>query len=130
PERQPLAGRDIVTNRTIEPLIGPEGRLIARKVATLSVLGYSLPRRVTNNYLQGAPDREEVKSWIEQTSRLARRETPSFTRGDVTRLAEFARLVAASVYGEGRASLSLGPADIDYLLTGVRVEELPREARG
>ena len=129
PERQPLAGRDIVTNRTIEPLLGPEGRLIARKVATLSVLGFSLPRRVTNNYLQGAPDRDEVTSWTEQTARLFRREKPSFTSGDLTRLAEFARLVAASVYGEGRASSFLGPADIDYLLAGVRVEQLPREAR-
>ena len=129
PDRQPLAGRDIVTNRTIEPLIGPEGHLIAREVATLSVLGFSLPRRVTNNYLQGAPDRDEVMSWTEQTARLARREKPSFTRGDVTRLAEFARLVSSSVYGEGRASSLLGPADIDYLLAGVRVEQLPREAR-
>jgi peptidoglycan hydrolase-like amidase len=128
PERQPLAGRDIVTNRTIEPLIGPEGRLIARKVATLSVLGFSLPRRVTNNYLQGAPDREEVRSWTEQTARLARREKASFIRGDVTRLAEFACLISASVYGEG-ASLRLDPADVDYLLAGVRVEQFSREAR-
>lgn len=129
PDRQPLAGRDIVTNRTIEPLIGPEGRLIAREVATLSVLGFELPRRVTNNYLLGAPDRDEVRSWTEQTARLARREKPSFTRGDVTRLAEFARLIATSVYGEGRASSLLGAADIDYLLAGVRVEQLPGEAR-
>jgi SpoIID/LytB domain protein len=128
PERQPLAGRDIVTNRTIEPLVGPEGRLIARKVATLSVLGFSLPRRVTNNYLQGAPDREEVRSWTEQTARLARREKPSFIRGDVTRLAEFARVISASVYGEGASSL-LAPADVDYLLAGVRVEQFSREAR-
>ena len=110
-------------------LNGAEGRLIGREVATLSVLGFSLPRRVTNSYLQGAPDRDEVRSWTEQTARLARREKPSFTRGDATRLAEFARLIAASVYGEGRASSLLDPADVDYLLAGVRVEQLPREAR-
>lgn len=129
PELQPLAGREIVTNRTIEPLIGPEGSLIAREVGALSVLGFSLPRQVTNNYLQGAPDRDEVLSWAEQTARLARRDKPRFTRADVTRLAEFSRLIAASVYGEGRANSLLDAADIDYLLSGVRVEQLPREAR-
>jgi peptidoglycan hydrolase-like amidase len=128
PDRQPLAGRDIVTNRTIERLIGPEVRLIAREIATLSVFGFSLPRLVTNSYLQGAPDRDEVRNWTEQTSRLARREKPSLT-GDVTRLAEFARLVASAVYGEGRARTFLDPSDIDYLLAGLRVEQLSREAR-
>lgn len=129
PDRQPLAGRDIVTSRTPELLNGTEGRLIGREVATLSVLGFSLPRRVTNSYLQGAPDRDEVRSWTEQTARLARREKPSFARGDVTRMAEFACLIAASVYGEGRASSLVDPADVDYLLAGVRVEQWPREAR-
>src|SRR6185295_10148071 len=116
-DRQPLAGRDIVTNRTSEPLIGPEGHVITREVAMLSVLGFSIPRRVTNNYLQGAPDRDEVTEWTEQTAQLTRREPPSFTRGDVTRLAEFARLIASSVYGEGRPRTLLEPADIDYLLS-------------
>src|SRR6185436_10029361 len=49
PDRQPLAGRDIVTTRTSEPLLGPEGHVITREVAMLSVLGFSIPRRVTNN---------------------------------------------------------------------------------
>ena len=129
PDQQQLVARDIVTNRTIEPLLGPEGRLIAREVAMLSVLGFSIPGRVTSNYLQGASDRDEVMRWTEQTARLARREKPSFTGGDVTRLAEFSHLIAASVYGEGRASSLLNPADIDYLLAGLRVQRLPREAR-
>ena len=70
PDRQPLAGRDIVTNRTSEPLIGPEGHVITREVAMLSVLGFSIPRRVTNNYLQGAPDRDS-KTTSRATGRIA-----------------------------------------------------------
>ncbi|MEK6286635.1 MAG: SpoIID/LytB domain-containing protein [Acidobacteriota bacterium] len=128
-DRQSLAGRDIATKRTPELLAGTDGRSIAREVALLSVLGLSLPRRLTSNYLRGSPDQAEVKSWIENIARLARREKLSFEYGDVTRLVEFARLVAASIYGENRASTLLAPADVDYLLAGLRAEQLPRAAR-
>jgi SpoIID/LytB domain protein len=129
PDRQPVVGRDIVTSRTPEPLDETDGRLIAREVATLSVLGFSLPRRVTGNYLQGSPDRDEIRNWTEQTARLTQREKPSITRGETARLADFANLVAELIYGEGRASTLLDPADVDYLLAGMRVEQLTREAR-
>jgi stage II sporulation protein D len=129
PDRQSFAGRDIMSSRTREPLIGIDGRSIAREVGLLSVLGFSIPRRVTGGYLSRSPEPDEVRSWIEQTARLTQREKPSFTRGDGTRLAEFARLVTVSVYGEGRATTLLAPADVDYLLGGLRVQTLPREAR-
>jgi SpoIID/LytB domain protein len=129
PGRQSFAGRDIMSSRTREPLIGIDGRSVAREVGLLSVLGFSIPRRVTSSYLSRSPDPDEVRSWMEQTARLTQRQKPSFTRGDGTRLAEFARLVTVSVYGEGRASTLLAPADVDYLLGGLRVQQLPREAR-
>ncbi len=129
PGRQSFAGRDIMSSRTREPLIGIDGRSVAREVALLSVLGFSIPRRVTGSYLSRSPDPDEVRSWIVQTARLTQREKPSFSRGDGTRLAEFARLVTASVYGEGRATTLLAPADVDYLLGGLRVQTLPGEAR-
>jgi stage II sporulation protein D len=129
PERQALSSQDIISSRTREALVGLDGRSIAREVALLSVLGFSIPRRVTGSYLTRAPDAEEIRSWMEQTARLMHREKPGITRSDHTRLAEFARLVAASVYGEGRARTLLAPADVDYLLGGIRVQQLPREAR-
>lgn len=129
PDRQSFAGREIISSRNREPSIGIDGRSIAREVGLLSVLGFSIPRRVTGSYLSRSPDPDEVRSWIEQTARLTQRQKASFTRGDGTRLAEFARLVTVSVYGEGRASTLLAPADVDYLLGGLRVQTLPREAR-
>jgi SpoIID/LytB domain protein len=129
PDGQSVVGRDIVSSRAREPLIGIDGRSISREVALLSVLGFSVPRRVTSSYLSRSPDPDEVRSWLEQTARLTQREKPSFTRGDGTRLADFARLVTVSVYGEGRAATLLAPADVDYLLGGLRVQQLPREAR-
>ena len=129
PDRQSFTGRDIVSGRTRDQLIGPDGRSIAREVGLLSVLGFSIPRRVTSGYLGRSPDPDELRSWIEQTARLIQRGKPDFTRGDGTRLAEFIHLLAVSVYGEGRASTLLSPADADYVLDGLRVQTLPREAR-
>ena len=129
PDRQSFGGRDIASGRTREPLIAIDGRSIAREVGLLSVLGFSLPRRVTSNYLSHTADPDEVRRWIEQTARLTQRAKPRFTGGDGTRLAEFAQLVTASVYGEGRANTLLAPADVDYLLGDIRVQQLPRDAR-
>ena len=129
PERQALTSRVIISSRAREPLVGIDGRSIAREVALLSVLGFSIPRRVTGSYLTRSPDPDEIRTWIEQTARLTHREKPRMARGDNARLGEFARLVAASVYGEGRASTLLAPADVDYLLGGIRVQQLPGETR-
>ena len=121
PDRQSLDDRDIVSRRTRESLIGVDGRSVAHEVALLTVLGFSIPRRVTISYLSRTSDPDEVRSWIERTARLSQREKPSFARGDGTRLADFAHLVTASIYGEGRATTLLAPADVDYLLGGLRV---------
>lgn len=129
PDGQTFIGRDIVSSRTRESLIGIDGHSISREVALLMVIGFSLPRRVTTIYLSRSPDAVEIKSWIEQAARLAQRTMPIVPPGNGTRLAEFARLVTTSVYGEGRASTLMAPADIDYVLGGLRVQQLPREAR-
>ena len=126
-DQQSFASRDLVSSRTRDALIGVEGRSIAREAGLLSVLGFSIPRRVTTSYLSKQLDSDEANSWIQQTARLTQRH--SSARTDGTRLAEFARLVAVSLYGEGRANTLLSPADIDYLLGGLRVQMLPREAR-
>jgi len=128
-ERQSLAGRDVVTTRTLESLTASDGHSIAREVAVLSVLGLTLPHRVTSHYLRNAPDQDEVKGWVEQIARLIRRETTVSAHGDATRLAEFTRLVAGCLYGESRASALLSPDEADYLLSGIRIEQLSREAR-
>ncbi|HSB09077.1 MAG TPA: SpoIID/LytB domain-containing protein [Blastocatellia bacterium] len=129
PDGQPLAGRDIVSSRSREPLFGIDGHSISREVALLEVIGFSLPRRVTTTYLSRSPEAVEIKGWIEQASRLAQRSTPSVPPGNGARLAEFAHLVTTSVYGEGRANTLMAPADIDYVLAGLRVQQMPREAR-
>ncbi|MFY9555259.1 MAG: SpoIID/LytB domain-containing protein [Blastocatellia bacterium] len=129
PDNQLIAERDITTRRARETLEGVDGRSIAREVALLSVLGFSLPRRLASSYLRSAPGRDELRTWMNQSARLAQKNQPGFNSGDVTRLAEFTRLVAASFYGAGRANTLLAPADVDYVLGGIRLEHFPAEAR-
>lgn len=127
PDQRVFESRAITTKREVEAPAGFEGRPLAREIGTLSVLGFQLPRQVTSQYLRDAPNRDELRNWIEQLGRLSCG-TPRLASGDFARLAGFARAIAESVYG-GRAATLLAPADVDYLLDGLPVRDLPREAR-
>ncbi|MFY9607662.1 MAG: SpoIID/LytB domain-containing protein [Blastocatellia bacterium] len=129
PDGVTAAVRDIATSRIVDRSTEIEDRSVLRSVGLLDVLGFHLPSRVTGSYLRSAPDQVEVTRWVERVARLTQKDKPSFERGDATRLPGFARLVASAVYGEGRASLLLPPADVDYLLAGLGCDGLPREAR-
>jgi peptidoglycan hydrolase-like amidase len=124
-DRRRFDGSDIVTNRTRELLTGFAGHAINREIALLSVSGFSLPALVTNNYLNHPPDVDELKSWLEQIARLKAQSAPLSAQQNVTRLSEFIPLLALSIYGKGRASTLLAPADVDYLLSGFQVVQLP-----
>jgi stage II sporulation protein D len=128
PDRTAPANREIIADQMAETLSGPEGQL-ARDVAVLDVLGFSLPRPVTSKYMRGAVDEDELMGWIERAARLARQAIPERSRRATTGLPAFASLVAAALYGNGRASLLLSPADIDYILQGLGGEDVPRELR-
>jgi peptidoglycan hydrolase-like amidase len=128
PDSATAAVRDIATNRILDRSLDMEDPSVIRSVALLDVLGFHLPSRVTGSYLRSAADQVEVTRWVERVARLTQKDRPSFERGDATRLPGFARLVAAATYGEGRVSLLLTPADVDYLLGGLG-SGLPLEAR-
>ncbi|MEN3333851.1 MAG: stage sporulation protein [Blastocatellia bacterium] len=128
PDRQTLAGHDIVSNRTAESLVEAEGRAEARDNALLQVRGFLLPRKASNSFLRSAPDDGEMRSWMVRISELTGRDAPRMTK-DAARLGGFALLLAAALYGEGRASLLLTPADVDYLLAGFAVKEATPDVR-
>lgn len=133
PDRTAPANREIVSDQMAETISGAEGHL-ARGVALLEVLGFSLPRPVTGKYLRGSIDEDELRGWMERAAKLARQALPAThfvgsPRRPATSLPAFASLVAAAMYGNGRASLLLSPADIDYILAGLGGEDVPREMR-
>lgn len=119
--------REIKSSRSAEPITGSDGRLVARDIALMDVLGFRLPGRVTSQYLRASADQDEVTRWAERATVLARRSSLRVPRGDVTRLPVFASLVAAAFYGESRESLLFSPADTDYILSGLGADDLPRE---
>ncbi|HXG66608.1 MAG TPA: SpoIID/LytB domain-containing protein [Blastocatellia bacterium] len=128
PDRKTYQEHEIISGITPDALAGLGGRSIARDVALLQVLGLSLPRRVTGQYLRGYASQDEIEQWTAHAARLAGRPAPRALRGDATRLPVFAQLLAAAIYGEGRASLLMSELDADYALAGMG-EDLPREAR-
>jgi peptidoglycan hydrolase-like amidase len=128
PDRQTLAGHDIVSNRTAESLVESEGRAMMRDIALLQVLGFLLPRKASNTYLRSAPDDGEMRNWMARAAELAGRDQPRMMK-EATRLGGFALVLASALYGEGRASLLLTPADVDYLLAGLAVKEATPDVR-
>lgn len=128
PDPRSLDAHEITTRRTVEALTGGEGRSIAREVALLSVLGFALPHRPSVQYLRNSSDQGELRNWLDVLAQFSQKEKPKLAR-DIIRLADFVRAVAVSVYGEGRASTLLAPADVDYVLTGLPVQQVPRDAR-
>lgn len=128
PDARTIDAHEITSRRTVETLVGGEGRSIAREVGFLSALGFALPRRPTGQYLRNATDQGELRSWLDVLAQFSQKEKPKLAR-DITRLADFVRAVAVSIYGEGRASTLLAPADVDYVLTGLPVQQVPRDAR-
>ncbi|MBI3651715.1 MAG: SpoIID/LytB domain-containing protein [Acidobacteria bacterium] len=48
---------------------------------------------------------------------------------DITKLPGFATLMALATYGENRASLFMTPSEVNYVLSGLGAEEVPKEAR-
>ena len=129
PDRKTVGGSDIVTSRTRDALTGIDGRSINREIALLYVSGFSFPHRVTSSYLGHPPDIDEMKTWLERLAQLGQKDAPAVTQKDVIRHAEFIQILAVAVYGKGRANTLLAPADIDYLLSGFQIAQLPSPTR-
>lgn len=128
PDRKTVGRSEIVSSRTREALTGIDGRSINREIALLSVCGFSIPHRVTNSYLGHPPDTDEINSWVERLAQLSQKDAPVITQ-NVIRQAEFIQILAVTIYGKSRANTLLAPADIDYLLSGLQIVQLPGPTR-
>ncbi len=122
------SAREVKSNRQTESIASADGRLLTREIALMDVLGFSIPSRITSQYLRAQADHNELVGWADQLAALARRNRPRRGR-DATRLPAFASLIASALYGESRAAALLSSADIDYMLAGLGGEDIPREMR-
>lgn len=122
------SAREVKSNRQTESIATADGRLLAREIALMDVLGFSIPSRVTSQYLRAQADHNEIVGWADQLAALARRNRPRRASGAI-RLPAFASLIASALYGESRATALLSSADVDYILAGLGGEDIPREMR-
>ncbi|HET9533370.1 MAG TPA: SpoIID/LytB domain-containing protein [Blastocatellia bacterium] len=129
PDRHLIERHEITTNRQIQPVGAAGGRSLARDVALLEVLGFALPGRITEQYLRGAADQDELSRWADKLAYLFRRARAKAPRGDSTRLPAFAQLVAAAIYGDGRKSRLMSQADTDYMLSGLGGADIAGDMR-
>ncbi len=122
------AAREVKSNRPIESSATTDERLPAREIALMDVLGFSLPSRITSQYLRGQADHNELFRWAEQLAALARRPRPRRGAGAIG-LPAFASLIASALYGESRAAMLFSSSDIDYILAGLGGDDIERDMR-
>jgi peptidoglycan hydrolase-like amidase len=115
-DRAALIGRELNTGRLPAPLTDSAGRSVTREAALLQVLGFALPQQINSRYLAAPADASDLRSWSDRASRTVGQTAPPFNGSNT--LAAFAELAASSVYGEGRASVLMPPADASYVLSG------------
>jgi peptidoglycan hydrolase-like amidase len=66
-------GREILSSAKIESITEPFGHSLARDLALLNVVGFTLPNKVDNDYLRGSVDKNELQAWAETASKLLRK---------------------------------------------------------
>jgi peptidoglycan hydrolase-like amidase len=149
------SGREILSSAKIESITEPFGHSLARDLALLTVLGFNLPGKVDNDYLRGSVDKGDLQEWAETASKLMRKATAKTVparyessnpdsdnfdinheiallksqKRDITKLPGFAALMSLATYGENRASMFMTASEVNYVLSGLGAEEVPKEAR-
>lgn len=129
PDQLRLDKHEIKSGRQSQLLVGSDGRSLAREYALLDVLGFGLPSRPTTQFLRSTVSKDDIYKLADRLAELSGVSTPLTKRGDATRLAGFAATLAESLYGHGRPSALLSPADVDHILDGLSVDSMPANVR-
>jgi SpoIID/LytB domain protein len=120
-DRTLASDREIATSRKPASYFDQDGRSMTREISLLDVLGFAMPRQITSRYLASAASEEELKGWSERAAGLSLQPPPAFKSS--ASLSSFAELAVASVYGLGRASVSITPGDASYVLSGFDIRD-------
>jgi len=99
-----------------------------RDAALLSVQGFALPSRLSDEWLASPVTHEEARAFFARVAALARQPLPSVGE-DATRPGGFASALASALDGESRGAALLGVADIEYLLSFRDADEVPTRDR-
>jgi stage II sporulation protein D len=100
----------------------------ARDTALLSVHGFSIPARVTDEWLAASVTTDELRDMFARVASLAHQTNPQVGT-DATRPAGFATALAFALDGESRGAVLLNSADVEYVLSFRDASDVPGQSR-
>lgn len=103
----------------------------ARDVALLGINNFTLPQRITDEWLAQPATVDEARSLLAAAARLARQPAPVVRPSDtaLVRPPGFSTALALALDGESRADVLLDKADVDYLLAFPDADIIPTPNR-
>jgi stage II sporulation protein D len=123
-----FAGTSVRTSRDPASLKLAEHTTSARDAALLAVHGFTLPPRLSDEWLAANVTPEEVRGHLSRVAALAHQPAPQ-VGADATRPSGFATALALALDGESRGASLLNSADVEYLLAFRDADEVPQQNR-
>ncbi len=102
---------------------------LVRTASLFAVNGFVMATpRFDDDYFEDLPSETEFRSWINQLAVRFAKPFPTVTK-DSAKPAEFARILAQMIYEPNYADTLLSEADINYQLSFLDAQEVPKAAR-
>jgi stage II sporulation protein D len=119
---------NVRTTRELPTVKLAEHETSARDAALLTVNGFALPARVTDEWLGSFVSTDEVREMLARVASLAHQPAPQVVV-DATRPAAFATALAFALDGESHGSVLLNSADVEYILSFRDESDVPQQSR-
>jgi stage II sporulation protein D len=116
------------TTRELPSVKLAEHATAPRDAALLSVHGFAVPARVTDEWLAASITSDELRDMLARVAAFAHQPAPQ-VGVDSTRPAGFATALAFALDGESRGSVLLNSADVEYLLSFRDASDIPAQSR-
>lgn len=123
-----FASLSVRTTREPAAVKSAEHATSARDAALLGVHGFTLPSRLSDEWLASNVTADEVRDLLTRVAALARQAPPTVA-ADATRPAGFASALAMALDGESRGASLLNSADVEYLLAFRDASDVPAQHR-
>jgi stage II sporulation protein D len=120
----------IKTSRLPAKLRDEQNLELVRLMSLFAVNNFQLgTQQMTDDWFEDAPTQSEFVSWVNQLAARFGKGLPANISRDSAKPAEFAKILAAIIYGEGYAETLLSEADINYQLAFDDAAEVPPDKR-
>lgn len=120
----------IKTIRQAAKLRDEQNLELVRLMSLLAVNGFQLStNQMSDDWFDDSPNQSEFGNWLNQLALHFGKVFPANVNKDSTKPAEFAKILAAIIYGDNYAETLLSEADINYQLSFDDAAEVPQDKR-